>query len=579
MLLIHLPLNNSVKNQGILGDVLTSSGVTFSENSKIGRYSIKNGTITVPSAYATQVLNANEFSYCCWIYVLEGSGSSIIFGNNEHRRYTLFQYPTRNDFHWSWLKQGENEMMFTGQSVLSNVLPDNTWTHICVTYKKPYGKIYINSKLIYEFTGEYADNQSFSYDLPIYSEETQNLRNICDIRVYDNCINQQEINDIYQNCILHYPMRDQDKSANRIPAPWTFSGLSNNCVSIFNFSTQTLDGISTRVITCTTASEEGFYWSADCFNNTIGLKNNIGDDFTISFEIKANRYMPNFPTYHESADRGIVYDVSQEWTRVVYRFKIIRSSSYTALVFYYGKWKVGDIIYLRNFKFELGDNPYSALTTYGSVVDNLEYDCSGYSKNATCYNISVDTDTSKNTLCYKFNGSDSYLDLGSQTINMNDCTFTCYFKFNSFSELWSRIFDFMPSHDGEDTSYGILLAHNGTTNILTLHVYNSITYSITTEIELNKWYYCAVTIKNETVSLYLDNELIKSETMDSSLYQKTIKYCYIGKSNWTVDGYLNGCISDFKIFNRSLSLAEITNLDKIKLKLNENLICNELIEI
>ena len=37
----------------------------------------------------------------------------------------------------------------------------------------------------------------------------------------------------------------------------------------------------------------------------------------------------------------------------------------------------------------------------------------------------------------------------------------------------------------------------------------------------------------------------------------------VGRSNWSVDGYLDGLIDDFRIYNRALSATEVSNLHKL----------------
>ena len=65
----------------------------------------------MPASVTKQILNNDAFSYTCWLYIKGETGStsqrSMVFGNDVMaaaggRQFSLFNYPTCNDLHWSW---------------------------------------------------------------------------------------------------------------------------------------------------------------------------------------------------------------------------------------------------------------------------------------------------------------------------------------------------------------------------------------------------------------------------------------------------------------------------------------------
>ena len=103
MSLIHWwPLNGNTTDLGI--SPCTVSGTpSFAANGKIGKC-LSGGTLTMPAAATAQVFNKDTVSVCFWLY--NGGSAGCIFGTEgmtapNNRRFTLFQYPTTNDLHWS----------------------------------------------------------------------------------------------------------------------------------------------------------------------------------------------------------------------------------------------------------------------------------------------------------------------------------------------------------------------------------------------------------------------------------------------------------------------------------------------
>ena len=103
MSLIHWwPLNGNTTDLGI-SPCAVSGTPAFAANGKIGKC-LSDGTLTMPAAATAQAFNKDAVSVCFWLY--NGGSGGCIFGTDpmtppNNRRFTLFQYPTANDLHWS----------------------------------------------------------------------------------------------------------------------------------------------------------------------------------------------------------------------------------------------------------------------------------------------------------------------------------------------------------------------------------------------------------------------------------------------------------------------------------------------
>ncbi|MDG1172749.1 MAG: DUF5011 domain-containing protein, partial [Opitutales bacterium] len=83
-------------------------------------------------------------------------------------------------------------------------------------------------------------------------------------------------------------------------------------------------------------------------------------------------------------------------------------------------------------------------------------------------------------------------------------------------------------------------------------------------LTLNSWLHrVGVVEANGNMRLYLNGNLEDSNSNTSALPTLTRTQQYVGKSNWSADGYLDGLIDDFRIYNRALSATEVSNLHQL----------------
>ncbi|MCD8165904.1 MAG: LamG domain-containing protein [Bacteroides sp.] len=77
-------------------------------------------------------------------------------------------------------------------------------------------------------------------------------------------------------------------------------------------------------------------------------------------------------------------------------------------------------------------------------------------------------------------------------------------------------------------------------------------------LPVNRWSHVAVSLTNHSISLYINGQLIDSKEIDIEL--KNFICNYIGKSQFSVDPYLEGSIEQFEIYSTVLTDEEIKTL-------------------
>ena len=118
---VWLTGNNSMNNQGLLGE-LTQTTVPTYVDGKLGK-AMSTGAYKMTAEQTAQVLNNEAISICFRVYINADTGTTdnrvMFFGNdsmdsNNNRKFSLFNYPTVNDFHWSWMNNTGNNTFTTG---------------------------------------------------------------------------------------------------------------------------------------------------------------------------------------------------------------------------------------------------------------------------------------------------------------------------------------------------------------------------------------------------------------------------------------------------------------------------------
>ena len=217
---IPMTLQRKTVNLGLAGDLEWDTTFGSVAGGKID-YCMTTGQCYMSADQTSQVLNNNEFSFCCWVQVTAAEGTAIktqqetLFGNPDwvasdgnNRKFSIFFYPTYNDALCQWMNDESgttgtsNIPLFATSSTMQGVFPTNKWTHFAVTYKNPNATVYINGKKYRTFSGV-SNSSTFAYKTRLMKDDPNRMRRLCDYRVYNNCLSAREVYEISKGLVAH----------------------------------------------------------------------------------------------------------------------------------------------------------------------------------------------------------------------------------------------------------------------------------------------------------------------------------------------------------------------------------------
>ncbi len=156
----------------------------------------------------------------------------------------------------------------------------------------------------------------------------------------------------------------------------------------------------------------------------------------------------------------------------------------------------------------------------------------------------------------RFDGASAYAALPSMNPDFSQgFTIEAWVRYDAFNN-YSRILD-AGNGAGNDN---IIFANRGTSSDLNLCVVKGSTTAnliASGALELGKWLHlCATVDASGTGRLYKNGVLVTSGTMPlPNRIQR--ENCYIGKSNWTVDGFLGGQVAELRLWTYARSAEQI----------------------
>lgn len=626
---IWLPLNGSIYNQGLDGDAITnSSGITYASIGKIGSQSLLSGSMTTSKNYL-----GYEGTICFWIYITENSNKGMLYGNSDtgaslyNRKWSLFLYPTRNDLHcWGCQKDSKNNSP-NGHWQLNGVIPDNKWTHICITHNRSMQYIYINGIQVVHKEWDSSGDITFDVSTPLMKNDVG--RYLQDYRIYDNCLSPKQVKEISKGLVCHYPLGEIDgKIGGRNLIK---NGKGNVKAGFFkNFPTVTDEYGEFTLKSKKTYKGiilDGFVY--ECRDYPVGEK------YTWSYDIMYTAW--NFPTGSNrgglwmgqryvnapsgetatGAWRGVTQHnlpvVGQngcelnKWYHVKQTVTIPQQASSNVgqqgiISFYNSNANVeaSFTARLKNVKLEKSSTatPWTpAPEDNTSFYNNIIYDTSGYCNNgsvtdSTCPTWSSDTPRYKGS--YAFNGNKQYVNCGASTMidGQEEITINCWAYMDNWTNFNARLFSCTESggYNTEGVNSSIKFALNVfTTSDKSKYAYTS-TIGGYPGIKLSDmasgWHMITCVYKASVGdAIYLDGKLYEKKTYTSyGIHFNKYSYLFLGGESAganCIAPYFNGKLSDFRIYATALSDSDILELYQSSASVDNNgnlMVVGEVIE-
>lgn len=608
MLCLWLPFTDgTTKNYGLTNMNVVDYGTSVYDQGKLGkcRSFVGNGYLQLSNAFGIE--SGKDFSCCYWI--------------KEISNNILFQF--RVAYQCGNLIIGYYGNKFNIYSATGNTLDltydcDTTeWVHCCVTYQSSNNTVTIYINGIKCSTSQPKNVTGLSDTTALIgkrSSETYLFEGyLNDFRIYNTCLSPRQVKEISRGLICHYPLGEID---GKIGGRNLIKNSRGNVKSGFFKNMNTDSGEYGEF----TLKSKKTYAAIDLNGGFVyGCRDYIvGEKYTWSYDIMYTAW--NFPTGSNRGEfwmgqryinapsgetatgawRGVTQHnlpvVGQngcelnKWYHIKQTVTIPQQASsnvgqHGAISFYNSNANVeaSFTARIKNVKLEKGNIATDwtpAPEDDASFYDNVIYDTSGYCNNgnvtdSTCPTWSSDTPRYKGS--YVFNGNKQFLKFQNPISSaFTEFSISCWVKFTNVTN---------------ETNDAICTMRSGVgTGVALFRIRNNFRFddnAFTTFSEYvipqNTWLHIVVTRSLSCKKLYI-NGILKQTTNTVGDMKLISNVGTIGASSQKGDNlsnYLNGQLSDFRIYATVLDNQTIEELYKIGASLDSNgnlMLAGEVIE-
>ena len=289
-LIAWYPLNGNTNSQGTLGPInaVNTSSYEYVDG-KIGK-GLSTGSIYWDGKTAEKILKRNQLTICMWVKTTitdpgtststSTSTGNLLFGNDHMsnvnyggRIFSMFRYPSINDFHWSWQIDSniESGRGVVTSGIIKNIFPENKWTHIAIVYDNPNAYLYVDGEYYQQLCNNYDINKCtipFTRNMCMITSKDNRVLN--DYRFYDKALSAAEVKEIAKGLMLHYtfenPYAEETTNISHSLQPVSVSGSTTSGTdSIGEYFTKTStsgwDGIQIKPVSV--KSGRYYTWSMD----------------------------------------------------------------------------------------------------------------------------------------------------------------------------------------------------------------------------------------------------------------------------------------------------------------------------
>lgn len=609
-LLVWLPLNNGLENQGLSPakfSVVNSSGglASSSTGGKTSAGMYKRTAETADHITSDRDFNLNgDFSMCCWVKPTKISTDRIANGIiTNHGHLTggsgiTLRYISDTDYRMS-INTGVNDSDRTYQTYYGTTNIYNQWHHLCVTYERATQRyrLYVDGKKeTIEGYGDYityGDNaQPRPFCLFAWSTDHLNYgsyRPLCelnDVRLYDHCLSIKEIKEISKGLVAHYQLKGMG-STNYLRGAGRYTKKSPLTRRASDVSSQMNDSYIyyTNDITATIPSDGTYTFvfesdgtpSAHVTSGTVGSSRLLG------------MWLQNTSTGNHYFWSN--YGIGPDGRR--YGSVTVPAGSYVLRTNLYAADRNDYMVKMWNIKLVAGS--YDPSDKYYPHVDDLlwatlgfdnrrEPDCSGngnhgYKSDDT---IRIYSGAPRYGSAYHFN-STNYIACGKGPKVRDEITVSCWGYMDNWSEYSGRRlisctesggWNLEPS--GDNAANGMCFAVGvGTTSNSYLTAVSDIKIANLS----SGWHLFTGTYDGYTAKIYIDGVLRGSHSTSNSsktpIFYNPTNGIFIAAEAGSHDvspggGYFLGRISDCRIYGTALSAEDISDLYKIPVSIGKN---------
>lgn len=569
---LWLPLNGDVKNYGLKNINVLDHGTSEYNQGKIGkcRSFVGSGYLELTNSFGIE--SGKDFSCCYWI--------KEISNNTSPSFRVVYQCGNLIIGHYN-----DCFNIYNGSDLDFVYKCDTTdWVHCCLTYQSSDNimTIYING--IKCSTRQLKSLNGLSSATALIGKrnnETYLLEGyLNDFRLYDECLSPKQIKYISQAMICHYPMGNIDGKigGRNLLRNSSMIGERLKCDRSESCNSTTTLAYSDDGFHIVTPSEgntnNGIVF---VYNDFTRLGINIGDTITFSLLIKgssdSNKPFINIIFQNDSTTwygNGIIessggcFTPTDVFQKIYVTFTLPTDKKYSSKTMFLGiHGNMKSDLYIKNLKLEKSSTstPYTlAPEDNPPFYDNIIPDISGYQNNGEVTDSACPTwsnDSPRYLGSYEFNGKNQYIS-GLSPISNNTKEFTI-----AFWVKLKNVPDTMTFYTARK-SIGSGVALFFVNENIRFDDNEQFTFIYTCDLSSNKWTHLCVTRNNTSKKLYINGKLVDSTPKVGDM-QNIGQHFTIGGSssygNGTADlNWLNGKLSDFRVYTTALSESDVLDL-------------------
>ena len=574
-LLVWLPLNGNLNNQGLGNITITNSGGTISNDGKIGKcYEVGSGKYI---SGRDLTFNSPEWSIAAWVFSDGNSYSGTAYLASLHSSNSA------NDFYGGIEIDSSTTFIcrVAGTKYTFGTITTGVWHHLVVTFKNNVTNGYVDGVLLKSLSTTTPTATATKLEIGRRFGQTSYYFSgkVNDFRVYDHCLSAREVREVSRGLVYHYKLEGSETppvanlfagtafTPDVIGANFVTNGSTdwtkmvrfyNGSAAIHTFS-NTIPGEDTIRLTSNANLGIAFVRKATdiglspSYNYTISCKAKC-TNASFSLAIGTSYYTTANAWVWRGGQNAVAFGTANTWKTFTYTFKPDNNTQYICYCF---TVKPGsnttNSFTIKECKLERG----SAATEWAPAVIDSIYeppltvdtgmDCSGFCRNGTIVGDITTVDPSpryQNAISMNNTGTSNHIE--ADPIPCSDNIFSISF--------WVKC--------AKSTNQVLVADPKISIGLLNSLLYVSTSSSApftTTNFISDGWNHIVVVRNGSTYSAYI-NGIAETRSGSNNYYQHTASKLWLLNRNTNNTYAANASISDFRVYASALSASDIKDL-------------------